>query len=397
MPWSCPQEEEEKMFLKMIPKAGVVVELSEVRAVLAANPSLIDARRRGRNALHLAETVEVVALLLSKREELIEEAEDNGDLPIHTACRIGILDVADFMLDERPDLLFARGNNGQTPLLSAAEGNALEVMQYLAERQDDVLDASDDEGNSAIHLVASLPAAKWYLRERRHALSYTNKQGQTPILLACTKGKLRLAQWYYNTEPHSIQHSDSEGQTALHLAALGGRVDVVQWVHEVRPQLLTLKNKQGETPLLVACRSLKLPVIRAFYDIQEQTLDDVDVHKRTALHCVVATSIENAFYEKYALNLAIWIVGERPDFLSMTDEYGMTPLELAEANHLVKVTDFLRDCNPVDTSVDESEDDLPSLSYEHGHDDHHGPFVRRAQKADQDSDEDFDEQPKKQI
>ncbi|OQR99900.1 hypothetical protein ACHHYP_04002 [Achlya hypogyna] len=89
--------------------------------------------------------------------------------------------------------------------------------------------------------------------EQRPLLEYTNRQGQTPLIIACTMGHLRCLQvlLLYGANAYA---QDAQGHTGLHHACIKGHYDLVQVLLTVHDP--ALRNREGMTAMDVCRRNI---------------------------------------------------------------------------------------------------------------------------------------------
>ena len=81
--------------------------------------------------------------------------------PLHTACKKGLITIAQTLLTDNPDLLMKKDTLGKTPLHSACRSSNLELVKWLIEKHQQEQKArgtlsvnifeKDAEGNTALH------------------------------------------------------------------------------------------------------------------------------------------------------------------------------------------------------------------------------------------------------
>ncbi|RDZ26349.1 ankyrin repeat domain-containing protein [Lysobacter silvisoli] len=206
-----------------------------------------------------------------------------------------------------PDLrllrtLIAHGVNlnaavaGMTPLLAATRdswhGRPDAVMTLLANGADPRL--ADGDGNTPLHHAArsSDPGVAALLRDAQAELEPLNRDGQSPLGVACASGNWRLAKFLLERgarpEPPGgqpvllaaagteeddpagvslllkqkakIDARDSQGRSALHEAAYAGHLDIVTVLlgAGADPNAIDARNR---TPMLEAARGARLAVL----------------------------------------------------------------------------------------------------------------------------------------
>src|SRR5439155_23034147 len=190
-------------------KAG---EFERVKAMVSADPTLIDARSRtGESAILTAvyhRQKEIVNLLVARgapltifeacaagelerverlvRAETINEYSADGWTPLHLAAFFGHTKIAELLLSLAADVTArSRNPNGNTPLHAALAGNHKFVAGLLIGRGADV-NAPDAAGWRPLHLAAAnnnLDAIKALIAQGADVTA-GNGEGKTPLSLA---------------------------------------------------------------------------------------------------------------------------------------------------------------------------------------------------------------------
>ena len=201
-------------------KAG---EFERVKAMVSADPTLIDARSRtGESAILTAvyhRQKEIVNLLVARGASLslfeacaageIERAERllgddpeainaysvDGWTPLHLAAFFGHTKLAELLLGRAADVAArARNSNGNTPLHAALAGNHKMVAGLLIGRGADV-NAADASGWRPLHLAAAnnnLDSTKQLIAQGAE-VGAPNGEGRTALSLAQEKNHREAA------------------------------------------------------------------------------------------------------------------------------------------------------------------------------------------------------------
>jgi len=201
-------------------KAG---EFERVKAMVSAEPTLIDARSRtGESAILTAvyhRQKEIVNLLVARGATMslfeasaageVERVEQliaadgsavnsfsvDGWTPLHLAAFFGHTKIAELLLAHDADVAArSRNSNGNTPLHAALAGNHKMVAGLLIGQGGDV-NATDAAGWRPLHLAAAnnnLDAIKTLIAQGADVLA-GNGEGRTPLSLAQEKNHRETA------------------------------------------------------------------------------------------------------------------------------------------------------------------------------------------------------------
>jgi ankyrin repeat protein len=201
-------------------KAG---EFERVKAMVSADPTLIDARgRTGESAILTAvyhRQKEIVNLLVARGvslslfeacaagevervERLVESDRSaintfstDGWTPLHLAAFFGHVKIAELLLAQHADVnARSRNHNGNTPLHAALAGNHKMVAGLLIGQGADV-NAADGAGWRPLHLAAAnnnVEVIKTLVAQGGDVTA-PNGEGQTPLSLATEKNHREAA------------------------------------------------------------------------------------------------------------------------------------------------------------------------------------------------------------
>lgn len=368
---SCPPKTIESAFLKTIERTVHDKGVLHIENWLKLHPELIHTTHvaTGDNVLCFARTAKVAALLLSKKNFLINEENSYGRLPIHVLSREGRLEVVEFILKKHSHMIHKQALCGATPLLCACEGGQLLVIQRIYKISSCTIEESDDDGENAMHYACSctmgdpIPLIDWIHNLRPELQNHVDRYGNLPMHKCCRNGHLQLAQHLYRINPQAVYARTYDESTVMTEAAFEGWSHVVEWLLQICPELVNEQDNLGHTPLLSACigsPSMPLPadydsVVVLLYDHQADTIDFVNDFA-TALHHVCHGPASDGTGQENSVAVARAILRIRPEFYNARDGNGDTPLTLARRGNNTKLIDFL--CNWCPNELDSvSEDD----------------------------------------
>lgn len=183
----------------------VIVRLRNVRVLLenGADPSVRN--RSGQSPLHLAAVSpqkHLMQLLVKSRCEL-NDRDKNGCTALLLASRCGEVANVRYILEggARVDV---QNKEGETALHEAAKLVEVDVLEALCEAvpttEREVLDIKDSTGSTALHYAVQsgrLPNVLCLLEKSAYVDS-TNKDGDTPLHIAASKGFFNCVEHFVN-------------------------------------------------------------------------------------------------------------------------------------------------------------------------------------------------------
>lgn len=112
---------------------------------------------------------------------------------------------------------------------------------------------TDEYGNTALHRAASVGHPKMIkaLIELGAKPTATNKQHETPLMLAVKEGQMEAVHVLYTYYDQKLDRDD-EGNTLLYSAAMNGREDTLRFLLKESKAELNLTNEVGKTALIIA-------------------------------------------------------------------------------------------------------------------------------------------------
>ena len=229
---------------------------------------------QGNTALHIAcqtNHADFVAVLLTLQPDLTVR-NDQGELPLHLAVTQS-LKVTNLVVTS--ENVNAQRNNGDTPLHIACRYKKEGIILHLIEElKCSVLEVNED-GDSPFHILLSaysyvnIPSILKYIPESLK--DRKNKKGFTLLHLACWKANEQAAIFLIKSLKCDVDvpHKDS-GVTLLHFACGRGLKKIVKLVWDCNPKA-TVKDPtlldgsnftKGDTPLHTACNTGNARIVR---------------------------------------------------------------------------------------------------------------------------------------
>lgn len=117
---------------------------------------------RGRTPLHIALSndapIEVIRVLVEKKNANLNSKDMSGEVPLHYAMKAGNYEAARFMLAKRPNIFYLN-KDGISPLYIAMD-LGVKVLDWFI--TNDNLNTTDNQGNTPLHLAAIRRDVKLY-------------------------------------------------------------------------------------------------------------------------------------------------------------------------------------------------------------------------------------------
>ena len=272
---------------------------------------------------------------------------------------------------------------GMTPLLAATRdswhGRPDAVTTLLANGADPRV--ADSEGNTPLHHAArsSDPGVAALLRDAAAEIDALNREGLTPLAVACISGNWRLAKFLLERgakpEPSGgqpvllaaagteeddpagvlllLKHKakvdtrDGHGRSALHEAALAGHVDIVAALLAAGADVQG-RDEAGRTPWLEAARGCHVSALDALAEAGSLASEE-DSEGRNALILACTGESVPATLVRRLLEL-----GVDPDH---ADQHGRRAVDLAAEAGRWAIVSALDPAYALPSAVAESEDD----------------------------------------
>lgn len=323
----------------LIHKAAFAGSLHVIKCLIAlgANKDILDGYKD--NILHAAAWSTSVATILYLLQDLkipINEIGMSGMTALHRACITSHIDVAKCLIENGATIdaidvfgftpLFVACRSARKPLKvvklliksgaklvvpgsncsilhEACAGQSFECVKYLFDRYGlenvglptiealgrSIVPYSDYDGSLlwASSRWGCLETVKYLVEEKKAAIHFVNKDGQTTFFAACANGDLRIV-LYLIEKGVDLTKCDNKGIHPFHSACKCGNLDVVKYFLDKNKALLGAVGKDGMKALHYACnsvhRSSNRGVVRYFVDDWGAKLEEQDAEKRTPLH-----------------------------------------------------------------------------------------------------------------
>lgn len=221
------------------------------------------------HAVHNEASVDVITLLVDAWEGSLVEGTDDWSVPLHYAVssRGGSrLEVVAFLIERCPEALQEKDCRGQLPLHCAIQGGASpDVVRCLVHAHPTALQTKDEKGRLPLHLAVlkgdpfgDEEVVQCLVERCPEALLEKDDAGWIPLHVALRYRSPRgVVRRLVDGCPRSLQERDERGFLPLHFAVHhGAPVEVIQLLVDEGPDdtLLERDTDRGYLPLHVAAR-----------------------------------------------------------------------------------------------------------------------------------------------
>ncbi|KAG1700348.1 hypothetical protein DVH05_012149 [Phytophthora capsici] len=193
--------------------------------------------------------------LLSSGINLDVKDEDERT-PLHWACALGQLEVAEFLLEHAKAAVNVQDDAGWTPLMSAASAGHGEIVRLLLSKGADS-NLPNENGQIPLHYHKGRQEIAELLLDYTRDVNYADNTGSTPLMRALGGKPSPVIIALLLDHGAKVNTRDVGGNTPLHLAISEGYEDIARFLLEngANPNA---KNNDEER-----CVDLAKPAFRA--------------------------------------------------------------------------------------------------------------------------------------
>ena len=115
-----------------------------------------------------------------------ESRDDDGDTPLHVACRRGHVDIVRYLVSEQGCSAVCQNKNGNTALHVACYWSHVDIVRYLVSEQGCCPAYQDKNGDTPLHMACRLDhtsVVQFLLSTGRVDPWCKNGSGHTPVQL----------------------------------------------------------------------------------------------------------------------------------------------------------------------------------------------------------------------
>jgi len=193
-------------------------------------------------------------------------------LKLGTVITDELLSILGYFVEQNPDCIRERDNNGDLPIHIACRKHApFQAIQYLVEQDPATLHISNNDGALPIHLAcqsgASLQAIKHLVEDNGGAgtLCARDSNGNLPLHVLCgsTESTLETIEYLTKAHPAALWTGNSYGVLPLHslCETPSPLLKAVECLIKPYPAALSTRTSNGDLPTTLAGRSASLSVI----------------------------------------------------------------------------------------------------------------------------------------
>jgi ankyrin repeat-rich membrane spanning protein len=207
-----------------------------------------------------------VALFLSKCTHSINHTDKDGHSSLSISAKNGFTDVVMSLL-ERGAYVNRPNKKGDSILITAVRGGHRSIIDALLAAPQVEIDAVGNMGKTALHHAiekANIETVRALLFHKPD-LEVTNKEGDTPLLLA-TKRKSAIIVNELLNGGSKVTPTDRNGDNALHISLRNRSREITELIlsDPKNSKYLYKPNKQGETPYKIDASNPKSILTQVF-------------------------------------------------------------------------------------------------------------------------------------
>ncbi|XP_030528242.1 ankyrin repeat-containing protein ITN1-like [Rhodamnia argentea] len=228
--------------------------------------------------------------------DLLRKANADKETALHQAVRNGHSSAVKLLVEADPTLCDVSNNDDESPLYLAAAQGFLDIAELILDASPLPSPSSSSSGKgpkgmTALHAaICYTPQGHDCLRtmvnKRPHMISEGDDIGWTPLHYAAHLGKVEAVQILLRHEVSAAHLLAKDGASALHIAALVGHIDVMDELIKFCPDTCDSINSRGQTALHSAVLGGQIKVVK--HVLETPKLEDLinarDRDGNTALH-----------------------------------------------------------------------------------------------------------------
>jgi ankyrin repeat protein len=205
----------------------------------------------------------------SKKKELVNSKDGNGNTPLHLVASSGQLELVKYLYTCEGIAPNAKNKDKKTALWLAVENGHLEVVKFLVNETA----VGKEEKTVKIKFNKDKLIALAKEKEQHDIVQFLS--GASGDLKAdepdipsvsihdyCSSDKLDDLKAFLQTNPKEVNSKDSNGKTPLHIAASNGYLELVKYLYTCEELKPNSEDKSKKTALYLAVENGHLEVVK---------------------------------------------------------------------------------------------------------------------------------------
>jgi ankyrin repeat protein len=245
-----------------------------VKALIDKNVNLNISRETGVDAILLA--------CKKNHPKIVEQLIKAGLVPretiLHLACGLGHLEVAKVLIEKKPELLNQADDIGETPFFKVCKNGHKDVALLLLQAKADV-NKVNKFGTTLLYSAcdADKPDIAALLIDHGAKIQTNTIGGGTLLHSASDEGYTKVAKVLIE-KTTLLNEIDHKGETAIFKASKKGNAETVELLIEAKADVKKAA-KDGRTPIDIACLTCKLEIVQMLFEaganVGTKTIDQI--------------------------------------------------------------------------------------------------------------------------
>jgi ankyrin repeat protein len=298
-------------------------------ALISFNADIFALNNRGINPVQLAINGGVPVISWFFTEKSINQSDNVGDTPLHTAIRMKADPAIIKILLEKGSDPNKRNSSGDTPFHLATAGRLINFTDLIfAFNGDATLKNNKGESPLLMAIRSDLDFFNRFLPD--NWVNKPDKDGETPLFYAINDNSLGASELLVKTRKADVEWKNNRGQTPLFIAITGERIPILKMLIKAGANINS-RDSYGNTPFFYVSQLTNPIEVGDLLLASGADLKIKNNEGRTILHETVLSG--NSFFLKYLL--------DRGADINSIDNQGKTPLFLAVAEDFRDIVQFL--------------------------------------------------------
>ena len=285
-------------------------------------------------------TVQAAQVVFEGYPDAAKQLNSKNATPLHLAAQVNPA-VSEFLSSAETK---RRKTGGCRPLHQACTDPRMTVQiirDILAESPDEVC-IPDDERCLPVHIAcrsgASLDVVRCLVEDWPESLRWTNKGGSLPLHTACSnKADLSVVKYLISAFPKATGIANNYGWLPLHCAcAHSASSEVISLLVQSDDKSSRVATYgQGDYPLHLACSGPSS--LEVIYWLAEACQEGAKVANNAG-----ELALHKACFNNAPIEVVQFLVEQFPRSVFVEDEYGATPLKIAQLRKHHAIAEYLK-------------------------------------------------------